>query len=141
MAQRVYYGSVCEGGGTFGIIFLDFYGCVSGGDTMEEVIAMGHEALQFHIDAMVEDGDRIPEPTEVTLERTAIEMDDANDPVTGETWVAVVPILVEVRDQETAIPVPIAASLLREVGSITIDREKFIMDATRRELARLQKTA
>ncbi|WP_373487944.1 type II toxin-antitoxin system HicB family antitoxin [Blastomonas sp.] len=141
MTQRVYYGSVCKGPHSFGISFIDFPGCVSAGDTMENIIAMGHEALQLHIDGMVEDGETIPEPSEVTLERTAAEFDDPDDPVEGESWVAVVPILIDVRSQDADVSVPIKASLFRKVGEVTTDREKFIMDATRRELDRLRNTA
>jgi predicted RNase H-like HicB family nuclease len=141
MTQRVYYGTVCEGGGTYGIVFLDFLGCISAGDTMEEVIAMGHEALQLHIDGMIEDGDPVPAPTAVTIERTKADLDDPNDPVDDEQWVAVVPILVNVADALETAPIPIDTNLLREVAQITPDRRQFIMDATRRELARLKKTA
>ena len=144
MTQRVYYGSVCKGARSLGISFIDFPGCISVGETMEELIAMGHEALQLHVDGMVEGGDAIPDPSEVTLERTAVvfdDPDDPDDPVDGEEWIAVVPILVDLRDRDADVPVPIKASLFRQVGLVATDREKFIMDATRRELERLKKSA
>lgn len=40
----------------------DVPGCVSVGDTWEEMQAMIKEALEFHIESMVEDGEAIPEP-------------------------------------------------------------------------------
>ena len=40
----------------------DVPGCVSVGDTWEEMQAMIKEALEFHIEGMVEDGEAIPEP-------------------------------------------------------------------------------
>ena len=46
----------------FGISFPDFPGCVSDGDTEEEAIRRGREALAFHIENMAEDGERIPPP-------------------------------------------------------------------------------
>jgi len=141
MTQRVYYGTVCEGGGTFGIVFLDFLGCISAGDTMEEVIAMGHEALQGHIELMVAEGDDIPEPSVVTLERTAAELDDPDDPIVDEKWVAVVPILVDVPDELQTLPVPIETALIREIDAVARDRRKFIADATRKELERLRRSA
>ncbi len=52
-----------------------------------------------------------------------------------------VPILVEVRPRDADVPVPIKASLFRQVGQVATDREKFIMDATQRELERLKKSA
>ena len=40
----------------------DVPGCVSVGDTWDEMQAMIPEALSFHIEAMLEDGDPLPEP-------------------------------------------------------------------------------
>lgn len=52
-----------EEGSDYGVSFLDFPGCVTGGDTPEEAHAMALEALQFHVDGMVEEKLEIPEPT------------------------------------------------------------------------------
>ncbi len=41
----------------------DVPGCISTGDTWDEMLAMIREALTFHIEAMIEDGDPVPEPT------------------------------------------------------------------------------
>ena len=46
----------------FGVSFPDFPGCVSDGDTEEEAIRRGREALTFHIESMAEDGEEIPAP-------------------------------------------------------------------------------
>lgn len=40
----------------------DLPGCVSTGDTREEVERNIQEAIQFHLDGMRQDGDPIPEP-------------------------------------------------------------------------------
>ena len=56
----------------FGVSFPDFPGCVTAGKTLEETRRMAAEALSFHIEGMVEDGEDIPEPS--TLD------DLANDP-------------------------------------------------------------
>jgi predicted RNase H-like HicB family nuclease len=41
----------------------DLPGCVSTGDTIEEVGQNIQEAIEFHLRGMREDGDPIPEPT------------------------------------------------------------------------------
>jgi predicted RNase H-like HicB family nuclease len=41
----------------------DVLGCVSVGDTLEEMRAMMREALEAHLELMAEEGDPIPEPT------------------------------------------------------------------------------
>ena len=45
---------------SFGISFPDFPGCISIGESRDDVIHRGAEALAFHVDGMVEDGEPIP---------------------------------------------------------------------------------
>ena len=45
----------------------DLPGCVSVGDTMEEVTRNIREAIEFHLEGMAEDGDPIPEPTLIAI--------------------------------------------------------------------------
>ncbi|MDE0340618.1 MAG: type II toxin-antitoxin system HicB family antitoxin [Nitrospinae bacterium] len=47
----------------FGVDFPDFPGCVTAGETLDEAVGMAEEALNFHIDAMLEDGLDVPEPS------------------------------------------------------------------------------
>ena len=47
----------------FGVSFPGFPGAVTAGKSLEEARAMGEEALAFHIEGLVEDGDAIPEPS------------------------------------------------------------------------------
>ena len=51
---------VHEDSGAYGIAFPDFPGCVSGGKTLDDAMHRGHETLRAHIEAMIEDGDRLP---------------------------------------------------------------------------------
>jgi len=44
----------------YGVSFPDFPGCISAGDTFDEVMAMGKEALGFHAEGMLEDGQELP---------------------------------------------------------------------------------
>jgi predicted RNase H-like HicB family nuclease len=46
----------------------DVPGCVSAGDTLEEMASMMREALEFHLSGMLEDGEAIPEPTTTDVE-------------------------------------------------------------------------
>ena len=47
----------------FGVSFPDFPGCITAGDTIDEAKNMAHKALPFHIKGMLEDGDKIPDPS------------------------------------------------------------------------------
>ncbi len=44
----------------FGVIFPDFPGCTTVGRTQDEARVQAQEALEFHIEGMVEDGTAIP---------------------------------------------------------------------------------
>lgn len=46
----------------FGISFPDFPGCVSDGDTIDDALRRGAEALSFHVERMLADGETIPDP-------------------------------------------------------------------------------
>ncbi|MFN4010368.1 MAG: type II toxin-antitoxin system HicB family antitoxin [Pannonibacter sp.] len=53
-----------EGPG-YGISFPDFPGCISAGNTLEEAIRMGTEALGFHAEVMRDYGEVIPAPRDL----------------------------------------------------------------------------
>lgn len=50
----------------FGVSFPDFPGVITAGINLDEARALAEEALAFHIQGLVEDGEAIPEPS--TLE-------------------------------------------------------------------------
>ena len=52
-----------EKGTRYGVDFPDFPGCITGGRTLEEARRNASEALRFHIEGMLEDGEPIPEPS------------------------------------------------------------------------------
>jgi predicted RNase H-like HicB family nuclease len=47
----------------FGVSFPDFPGCITAGRTLEEARRRAAEALSFHIAGMIEDGEKIPNPS------------------------------------------------------------------------------
>lgn len=63
MAVRYYPAIVERGPSGFGVFFPDFPGCVSAGETLENVARNAEEALGLHIAGMAEDGDPLPEPS------------------------------------------------------------------------------
>ena len=141
MARKAYLGGVSGREGNYGIVFPDFLGCVSAGETIAAVAAMGREALQGHVEVMVEDGDMIPDPTDVDFARLDAEFSDPNDPDDVDPWVAVIAIEVEVPAAPNTVAVPLDLALVREVDAAGISRRQFITEATRRELDRLRQTA
>ena len=58
----------------FGVSFPDFPGVITAGTDLNDARAMAEEALSFHIEGLVEDGEAVPEPS--TLD--AVMADPAN---------------------------------------------------------------
>jgi predicted RNase H-like HicB family nuclease len=52
-----------EAASDFGVSFPDFPGVVTAGRSLDDARAMAEEALAFHIEGMVADGEAIPEPS------------------------------------------------------------------------------
>ena len=51
-----------EGPSSFGAYVPDLPGCVAVGKTRAEVAALIHEAIEFHLEGLKEDGEPIPSP-------------------------------------------------------------------------------
>jgi predicted RNase H-like HicB family nuclease len=62
--MRNYIGLIHKDADTnFGVSFPDFPGVVTAGTTLDDARAVAEEALTFHIEGLVEDGEAIPEPS------------------------------------------------------------------------------
>lgn len=113
----------------FGVSFPDFPGCVSAGASLDETLAMGREALQAHVELMVEVGEAIPEPT--SLE--AVVSDPAN--------AGGVPVLIPVAPaaaRTMRVNITMAEDVLRAVDAFAeqhgYTRSGFLAAAARRAM-------
>ena len=78
----------------YGVSFPDFPGCISAGDTFDEVMAMGKEALGFHAEGMLEDGQKLPNPStfeQIRANKDAWWAEDLND-----AEIARIPLLINI---------------------------------------------
>ena len=116
------------GDGSYGICFPDFPGCVSAGDTFEETIRAGAEALAFHAAAMREDGDPIPASRSLDAIAAAEDWCAAAGSV-----VALVPLLPSTA-RTVRINVTMDERLVAEIDSVTTNRSAFLAEAARRTL-------
>lgn len=96
-----------DDGRDFGVSFPDFPGCVSAGSTIDEARVMGAEALAFHIEGMIEDGESVPSPSSLDAVMKIRENRDA---------VAVL-IDIDQRDRAIRVNVTIPESDLRAIDS------------------------
>ena len=63
-------------GSDYGVSFPDFPGCVSAGIDLDAVCAVAGEALAFHVEGLVEDGEPLPEPSSLEAVVSAPENPD-----------------------------------------------------------------
>ncbi len=49
----------------YGVTVPDLPGCFSAGSTMDEALAMAREAVELHIEGLIEEGMPIPDPTPI----------------------------------------------------------------------------
>lgn len=71
-----------EGDSAFGVTVPNLPGCFSAGDTLEEAMSNTTEAIDLHLECMVEDGETIPQAS--PLEELA-----QNDEYEGGIWLLV----------------------------------------------------
>jgi predicted RNase H-like HicB family nuclease len=112
-----------------GVSFPDFPGCVSAGSTLEEARRMGAEALALHIEGLVEDGEAIPEPS--NLDQVMHDPDNRDG-------VAIL-IHAEVKAKAVRVNITLPEDALREIDlyaeSHGFTRSGFLVTAARRVMA------
>jgi predicted RNase H-like HicB family nuclease len=116
-----------ENDSDFGVDFPDFPGCVTAGETLEQAHNRASEALKFHIKGMLEDGERIPEPTSLDT----IMADPSN--------VGAVPFLVTVSDTKTKrVNITLPESDLETIDAYArrhkMSRSAFLLEAAKRAM-------
>ena len=47
----------------YGVSFPDFPGAITAGSTLDEAREMAEEALAFHVEGLIEDGETLPQPS------------------------------------------------------------------------------
>jgi predicted RNase H-like HicB family nuclease len=116
-------------GSCYGVDFPDFPGCISAGDTVEEAIVNGREALIAHIAFMQDDGDPIPEPLSVDAAMARLDNEDGD-------FLLAASIQVPVERISVRVTMTMDKNLLREVDryakSQGYTRSAFVAEACRR---------
>jgi predicted RNase H-like HicB family nuclease len=57
-----------KGSGNYSAYVPDLPGCISTGKTLAEIETYIREAIEFHIEGMIEDGEAVPEPSSRAIE-------------------------------------------------------------------------
>ena len=117
----------------FGVSFPDFPGCVSVGDTVDEAVHHGSEALAFHIEGLLDAGEVIPEPRSID----AIKMDPEFADWRREADLILIPLLLD-RGSSRRVNISLDRGLLEaiddEARQRRMTRSAFLATAARREI-------
>jgi len=104
----------------YGVSFPDFPGCVTAGKTLDEARRLAAEALAFHIEGMIEDGQAIPAPCPLD----AAMRDRANRDAVA--FIVTVP---DIGERVVRVNVTLPESLLKRIDERTNNRSGFLAKA------------
>jgi len=114
----------------FGVSFPDFPGLVSAGADLDEARAMAEEALSFHIDGMLDDGETIPRPSSLEAIMQAPENKDS---------VAILISLRTTSSKSVRVNITLPEDVLHEIDRFSeahgLSRSGFLMRAAKREMS------
>jgi len=118
-------------GDTYGVLFPDFPGCISAGDSVDDALKQAAEALAFHVAGLQDDGVAIPRPRTLEAIRAA-----AEDWIEWEgAVVALVPLLPPPEIYER-VNVTLPKRLLAEIDAVSRNRSRFLAQAASETLRR-----
>ncbi|MGM4914837.1 type II toxin-antitoxin system HicB family antitoxin [Rhizobium sp. 768_B6_N1_8] len=117
----------------FGVSFPDFPGVVTAGTDLDDARRLAEEALAFHVEGLVEDGEAVPEPS--SLDAVMADPDNRNG----------VAILVSLKGESrksVRINVTLSEDVLNAIDAYAesqgLTRSGFLARAARREIANSQ---
>ena len=109
----------------FGVDFPDFPGCISAGGTIDEARRMVQEALELHVEGMIEDGENLPEPA--SLDAIMTDPDNADA-------VAFLATLPEPAERSVRVNITLPERLLRRIDARAANRSAFLARAAEKAL-------
>jgi predicted RNase H-like HicB family nuclease len=129
--MRSYIGLIQKDAGSdFGVSFPDFPGVVTAGTTLDDARAMAEEALAFHVEGLMEDGEIIPEP--LTLEEIMSDPDNRSG-------VAILVSLKTEQPKAVRVDVTLPADVLEQIDQYAeahgFTRSGFLTQAAKKLMA------
>ncbi|HEV2188111.1 MAG TPA: type II toxin-antitoxin system HicB family antitoxin [Stellaceae bacterium] len=113
----------------YGVSFPDFPGLVTAGRTLDEARAMAEEALAFHVEGMIEDGQAIVKPT--TLD-TVMSTPESQDGVV--TLISLKPSARRAVRVNVTLPEDVLSAIDRYAESHGLSRSGFLAHAAKRAI-------
>ena len=113
----------------YGVDFPDFPGCITVASTLDEAKDRAGETLQFHIDGMIEDGDALPAPSDLSTVMADRHNKDA---------VAFLVSVSDIKDKAVRVNVTFRESVLRRIDAAAkkhgTTRSGYLQDAALKEM-------
>lgn len=117
----------------YGVSFPDFPGCVSVGDDIDEAIRHGSEALAFHVEGLIDDGESIPRPRSIDAIKADPELSDWR----READFVLIPLLLD-RGTSRRVNISLDRGLLEAIDNEAklrrMTRSAFLATAARHEI-------
>ncbi|MFC1889446.1 type II toxin-antitoxin system HicB family antitoxin [Thermodesulfobacteriota bacterium] len=114
----------------FGVSFPDFPGCVSAAGTLDEAKDMAKEALSLHLRGMIEDGEKIPAPSQLE--------DLTKDPEYSDAIAFLVIDAPESKPKAVRVNVTIPEDTLQQIDATAkkrgMSRSSFLVNAARSKM-------
>ena len=114
--------------GGYGVVFPDFPGCISAGNTYEEALRMAHEALSSH----TEGEKKIPKPR--TLEQIKKTWEDWKEWEKDGNFVVGYVTLLPFTMKNKRVNIVLNEGLLTRIDTIAKNRSEFITKAVEKVL-------
>lgn len=117
-----------DDGQRFGVTVPDLPGCFSGGDSLDDALASAREAIDAHVEALIEDGVAVPAGASLTVHQ-------ANPDFRGGVW-AVVDVPVEkylgpAEKINITVPRLVLARIDEHAKKHGLSRSGFLVEAAR----------
>ncbi|WP_144143695.1 type II toxin-antitoxin system HicB family antitoxin [Paraburkholderia sp. BCC1884] len=116
----------------FGVVVPDIPGCFSAGDTLEEAYANAKEAIESHLDTLLDEGMPIPE-------RLTLEEHRSNPDFAGFTWGFVTTRNIPALKKAVRINISLPEALVQDIDVYArargMSRSAFLALAAEHEMA------
>ena len=115
----------------YGVSFPDFPGAVTAGSTLDEAREMAEEALAFHVEGLIEDGETLPQPSSLEVVMANPENKDG---------VAILVSLKAASSRAVRINVTLPEDVLARIDAVAaaagLSRSAFLAKAAKHEIER-----
>ncbi|AWI50665.1 hypothetical protein AM202_02665 [Actinobacillus minor 202] len=102
----------------YGVIVPDIPGCFSAGDTLEEAFQNAKEAIEFHLEGLVEDGEEIPKAK-------SLEVHKNNPELSGLTLALVEVDITHLLGKSEKINVTLPSLLIRRIDEFVASHPNY----------------